>query len=96
MKLRNRCRITNAMERLFRTRLGWTRRLLRNSDPDPIQVRPYGPCGAGLYTAHPVGLLVVAALAFIVLWGLPEARWFFLGAVVLGILVGLALWLRHR
>ncbi len=84
------------MEKPFNTRLGWTRRLARNSDPDPTQVRPYGPYGGGLITAHPIGLLVVAAMGSIILWRLPEARWFFGGALALGALVGLVLRLRNR
>ncbi len=84
------------MEKPFKTRLGWTRRLARNSDPDPTQVRPYGPYGGGLITSHPIGLLVVAAVAAVVLWRLPQARWFFGGALALGILVGFVLRLRHR
>lgn len=86
---------TWSMNTPFRPQLGWTRRLLRNSDPDPSQIRPFGPYGAGLITAHPVGLLVVAAVVFIAL-ELPEARWFALAAVALGIVFGLMLWLRNR
>ena len=84
------------MDRPFGTRLGRRREQSRDSGADPDRVRPFGPYGAGLITAHPAGLLVVAAIAFIALWQLPEARWFILGSVPLGILVGLALWLRHR
>ncbi len=84
------------MDKPFKIRLGWTRRLARNSDTDPTQVRPYGPYGVGLITAHPVGLLVVAAVVFVTLWHLPEARWFFGGALALGMLVGFLLRLRNR
>jgi hypothetical protein len=84
------------MEEPFNTRLGWTRRLLHNSDPDLTQVQPHGVYGVGIVTAHPVGLLIVAAMAIVGLWYLPQARWFFLGAAALGILFGIVLRLRHR
>jgi hypothetical protein len=83
----------------FSTRLGFTREhQLHNSGPeaDANQVRPGGRFGFGLVTGHPIGSLVVAAILIIVLAGLPEARLFFFGAVVLGALCGLVLWLRNR
>jgi hypothetical protein len=66
------------------------------SDPDPREVIPFGRYGAGLLTAHPVGLVVVLGLLLMGLAGLPGARWFFAGALVLGSIFGLLLWLRHR
>jgi hypothetical protein len=68
----------------------------QTSDPDPREVIPFGRYGAGLLTAHPVGLVVVLGLLLLGLIGLPEARWFFAGALVLGGTFGLFLWLRHR
>ncbi len=64
--------------------------------PDPAEVVPFGRYGAGLFTSHPVGLVVVLGLLFMGLVGIPEVRWFFAGALVLGVLCGLFLWLRHR
>jgi hypothetical protein len=68
----------------------------QTSDPDPREVIPFGRYGAGLLTAHPVGLVVVLGLLLMGLIGLPEARLFFAGALVLGGTFGLFLWLRHR
>ncbi len=87
------------MEGPFNTHLGWTRRLLHNSDSDPTLVQPhgvYGVYGVGLLTVHPVGLLIVAAMGVVALWYLPEARWFFLGTAALGILFGIVFRLGHR
>jgi hypothetical protein len=67
----------------------------RDSDPAPARVVPFGLNGAGLLTGHPVGLVVIAAVCFTA-WRLPEARWFTLCSVSLGVLVGLVLWLRDR
>ncbi len=68
----------------------------RTSDIDPNEVVPFGRYGAGLLTAHPVGLVVVFGLLLMGLAGLPEARCFFAGALVLGGIFGFFLWLRHR
>jgi hypothetical protein len=68
----------------------------RRSEPNPLEVIPFGRNGAGLFTAHPVGLVVVFGVLVMGLIGLPEARWFLAGAVVLGGVFGLFLWLRHR
>jgi hypothetical protein len=69
---------------------------VRNSLPHPTEVRPYGRFGVGLLTGHPVGLLIVAAMIILILWKVPEARWFLAGSALLGIIIGLALWLYHR
>jgi hypothetical protein len=67
-----------------------------NSAPDPTEVTPFGRYGVGLLTGHPVGLVVVFGLLLMGLLGLPEARWFFAGALLLGGFCGFFLWLRHR
>jgi hypothetical protein len=72
------------------------RSILRNSSPDPLEVKPYGARGGGLITGHPVGLLLVVGVLCIALTGLPEAWWFLAVALPLGAIVGLVLWLRHR
>jgi hypothetical protein len=69
---------------------------LRDSGPDRAEVVPFGPYGFGLLRGHPVGLVILLGLLFMGLVGIPEARWFFAGAIVLGTLCGFFLWLRHR
>jgi hypothetical protein len=68
----------------------------RRSEPNPFEVIPFGRNGAGLLTSHPVGLVVVLGVLAMGLIGLPEARWFLAGAIVLGGVFGLFLWIRHR
>ena len=67
-----------------------------NSEPDPIEVIPFGRYGGGFLTGHPVGLVIVLGLLLMGLIGLPEARWFFAGTLLLGSICGFFLWLRHR
>jgi hypothetical protein len=67
-----------------------------NPELDLIEVVPFGRYGAGLFTGHPVGLVVVFGLLLTGLFGLPGARWFFGGAVLLGGIWGYFLWLRHK
>lgn len=70
--------------------------LAHDSDPDPAEVAPFARSGAGIFTSHPVGLLVAVGLLGMVLLGIPESRWFFAGALVLGVLGGGFLWIRHQ
>ena len=67
-----------------------------NAEPHPIEVVPFGRYGGGLLTGHPVGLVIVFGMLLLALIGIPEARWFFAGSLVLGSVFGLFLWLRHR
>jgi hypothetical protein len=64
--------------------------------PHPNQVIPFGRQGAGLWTGHPLELVIVVGLLLIGFIGLPEARWFFALAVPLGGIYGFFLWRRHR
>jgi hypothetical protein len=68
----------------------------RDSEADPTEIVPFGRNGAGHLTDHPVGLVVVFGLLFMGLVGIPEARLFFAGALILGGACGFFLWLRHR
>jgi hypothetical protein len=63
---------------------------------DPREVVPFGLRGAGFFTGHPVGLVVVVGLLFMGFVGLPGAHWFYGGALLLGGVWGFFLWLRHR
>jgi hypothetical protein len=81
-------------------KIGWSdtfamRVAIHDSDPDPIDVRPYGRFGGGLFTAHPLGLVVATAIMFTA-WRLPEARWFSLASFPFGVLFGIALRFFHR
>jgi len=67
-----------------------------NAEPHPIEVVPFGRYGGGRLTGHPVGLVIVLGLVLMGLIGIPEARLFFAGSLVLGSVFGLLLWLRHR
>jgi hypothetical protein len=53
-------------------------------EPNPTEPIPFGRGSAGLYTAHPVGLVVVVGVLLMGLFALPEARWFLGGAFLLG------------
>jgi len=64
----------------------------RDSDPDINEVVPFGRSGFGLWTAHPIGLVIALGLIVMVSAGIPEAGWFFAGVAILGGLSGLLLW----
>ena len=65
-------------------------------EPNPTEVIPFGRYGAGLWTGHPIGLVIVVGLLLMGFVGLPEARWFLALTVPLGCICGFFLWLRHR
>jgi hypothetical protein len=65
-------------------------------DPNPTIVVPNGLYGAGLWTAHPIGLFIASGLVLVGLLGLPEARWFFAATFPLGGLWGYLLWRSHN
>jgi len=71
-------------------------KLSHDPSPHPIEVTPFGRNGAGLWTAHPVGLMAAVGLLLIGIVGLPEARWFLSVAVPLGGICGFFLWRSHR
>lgn len=63
-------------------------------EPDPTEIMP--TYSVDLITAHPVGLVVVFGVLLLGLIELPEARWFFGAALLLGVVFGFFLWIRHR
>jgi hypothetical protein len=67
-----------------------------NEDRHPLEVIPNGRLGGGLWTGHPIGLVVVAGLLVIGLVGIPVARLFFGAAVIFGGLVGYIFWRRQQ
>jgi hypothetical protein len=64
--------------------------------PNLTEVMPFGRYGAGLWTGHPIGLVIVVGLLLIGFVGLPEARWFLALTVPLGGICAFFLWLHHR
>jgi hypothetical protein len=68
----------------------------REAGSAQFHVVPTGKYGAGEYTGHPIGLVIVIGFITMALVGIPEARTFFLGSLVLGLIFGLFLWYRHR
>ena len=64
--------------------------------PNVTEVMPFGRYGAGLWTGHPIGLVIVVGLLLMGFVGLPEARWFLVLTVPLGGMCGFFLWLHHR
>jgi hypothetical protein len=58
--------------------------------------RPEVQMGTIWITASWVGAVLSLGLGFMVYETLPETRLFILGALGLGVLIGLALWWRHR
>jgi hypothetical protein len=65
-------------------------------EADPDAVRPYGRFGVGTLTSHPVGLVVVVGVVLMAIFGIPGALPFFAGAIALGGVIGLFLWLYNR
>jgi hypothetical protein len=54
----------------------------------PKDVVPFGKYGAGRWTGHPVGLVIVIGVMLVALIGVPPIRLFFLLAAPIGVLVG--------
>ncbi len=66
-----------------------------HDDRNPAEVVPYGQYGAGVWTGHPAGLIVVIGILIVGLIGVPEWRYFFAATVLAGSLVGYFLLRRH-
>jgi hypothetical protein len=67
-----------------------------NDDLHTMAVVPYGKFGAGIWTSHPIGLVIVVGMLIVGLVGIPEWRWFFGATVLVGSLVGYVLGRRHQ
>lgn len=67
----------------------------RHEDRQTWEVIPYGKLGAGVWTGHPIGLVICIGLIVIGLVGIPEWRWFFGASVLAGSLVAYSLWRLH-
>src|SRR5256884_5828708 len=59
-----------------------------NEDRHPLQVVPYGRFGAGVWTGHPIELVIVLGILLVGLIGIPAWRWFFGATLLVGGLVG--------
>jgi hypothetical protein len=68
----------------------------RDLSPNLTEVMPFGRYGAGLWTGHPIGLVIVVGLLLMGFVGLPEVRLFLELTVPLGCVCGFFLWLHHR
>jgi len=66
-----------------------------NEDRRAWEVVPYGKYGAGVWTGHPAGLIVVIGILIVGLVGIPEWRYFFGATVLVGSLVAYVLYRRH-
>jgi hypothetical protein len=66
------------------------------SEPPTARIVPFGPYGGGQYTSHPIGLFIAVGFIVMGIIGIPEARWFFAGSLVLGGILGMFFRLRHR
>lgn len=66
-----------------------------SSELTTSDVQPFGRGGVGILTGHPVGLLVVLAVTLLTMDYIPAVGWFFVCSLILGGLIGFALWLRH-
>jgi hypothetical protein len=67
-----------------------------NDDRSAWEVVPFGRYGAGVWTGHPAGLIVVIGILLVGLIGIPEWRYFFGATVLLGSVVAYFLFRRHQ
>jgi hypothetical protein len=65
-------------------------------EPGPTEIVPFGRYGGGLWTGHPIGLLIVVGLLAMGWVGLPEFRVFFAASLIVGGAFGFILWRHHR
>jgi hypothetical protein len=72
---------------------------LRSKDvwtPEPKHLVPFGPYGAGQWTAHPIGLVIVIGLVLMGLVSRTPVSDLMLVSLLGGAVVGMFLWLHHR
>lgn len=62
---------------------------------DPLKVVPFGEYGAGIWSDHRIGLVILIGLFVMVFAGLPETWWFFALSIPAGALCGFLVWSRH-
>lgn len=62
----------------------------------PKDVVPFGKYGAGSWTGHPIGLVMVLGIVLMSLIGVPESRYFLAAALPFGALFGFILWKLHQ
>jgi len=62
----------------------------------PKDVVPFGKYGAGRWTGHPIGFVIVLGIILIALIGVPESRYFLAASIPLGALFGFILWRIHQ
>jgi hypothetical protein len=67
-----------------------------NEDGYPCEVVPFGTLGAGLWTGHPIGSIIVLGMLAMGLVGVPAFRWFFVGTMIGGGFAGYLLWRLHQ
>jgi hypothetical protein len=64
--------------------------------PEPKHLVPFGPGGAGQWTAHPIGLVIVIGLVLMGLVSRTPVSELMLFSLLGGAVVGFFLWLYHR
>ena len=64
--------------------------------PEPKQLVPFGPYGAGQWTAHPIGLVIVIGLVLMGLVSRTPVSDLMFFSLLGGAVVGMFLWLHHR
>ena len=67
-----------------------------NEDRHSLQVVPFGRYGAGVWTGHPIEVVIVVGILLIGLIGIPEWRLFFGATVLGGSATGYLLWRRNQ
>jgi len=64
--------------------------------PEPKHLVPFGPYGAGQWTAHPIGLVIVIGLVLMGLVSRTPVSDLMFFSLLGGAVVGMLLWLYHR